>query len=198
MSEITGPKFACAACGKEYKWKPELGGKKGKCKCGGVLSIPAQPPLDEPEPEPEPNFDDLYDVSDDGPKKPPAYAPAAPPPLPSTTMAAAPAAAATAAAKKGTVYRPPPPPDPNAPAPMNVSGSLKYFGFAILLGAFAALEFTYPTDPDERARKWRALLKLANNIHPRGAFFFLALLAAGLLLMGVLVLLGKMSDEEEA
>jgi hypothetical protein len=197
MSEISGPKFACAACGKEYKWKPELAGKKGKCKCGGVLSIPAQPPLNDP--EPDPNFDDLYDVSDDAPKKAPAYTAAAPPPLPPTVMTAAAAAGAAAAmAKKGTVYRPPPPPDPNAPAPMNVSGSLKYFGFAILLGAFAAFEYSFPTDPDARARKWRALLKLANNIHPRGAFVFLALLATGLLLMGVLVLLGKMSDEEDA
>jgi hypothetical protein len=87
MSEISGPKFACAACGKEYKWKPELAGKKGKCKCGGVLSIPAQPPLNDP--EPDPNFDDLYDVSDDAPKKAPAYTAAAPPPLPPTVMTAA-------------------------------------------------------------------------------------------------------------
>ena len=198
MSEITGPKFACASCGKEYKWKPELAGKKGKCKCGGVLSIPAEEPTEDA--EPEPSLDDLYDVRDDAPKTAPAYAPAAPPPLAAGVAAAATASARTppAATKTGTVYRPPPPPDPNAPAPMNFSGSLKYFGFAILIGAWAAFEFAYPTDPDARARKWQALLKLANNIHPRGAFAFLALLAAGLLLMGVLVLLGKMSDEEEA
>ena len=47
MSEITGAKFACASCGKEYKWKPELAGKKGKCKCGGVLAIPAEEPTEE-------------------------------------------------------------------------------------------------------------------------------------------------------
>ena len=195
MSEITGPKFACASCGKEYKWKPELAGKRGKCKCGGVLSIPAEPPVDEP--EPEPNFDDLYDISDDAPRKAPAHTAAAPPPpLPATAVAAAPTAVSTA--RKGTVYRPPPPPDPSARGPINVSGSLKYFGFGILLGAWAAFELNFPTDPDERARKWQALLKLANNVHPRAAFVILALLAAGLLLMGVLVLLGKMSDEEEA
>ncbi len=195
MSEITGPKFACASCGKEYKWKPELAGKRGKCKCGGVLSIPSEAPVDDP--EPEANFEDLYDISDDVPKKAPAYAAAAPPPpLPAAARAAAPAAASTA--KKGTVYRPPPPPAPDARGPMNVSGSLKYFGFGVLLGAWAVFELKFPTDPDERARKWRALLKLANNIHPRGAFVILALLAAGLLLMGVLVLLGKMSDEEDA
>jgi hypothetical protein len=196
MSEITGPKFACASCGKEYKWKPELAGKKGKCKCGGVLSIPAEEPGQDA--EPEPSLDDLYDISDDAPKKAPAYAAAAAPapPLPAPAMASA--RSAPAATKTGTVYRPPPPPDPNAPAPMNFSGSLKYFGFAILLGAWAAFEFAYPTDPEARARKWQALLKLANNIHPRGAFAFLALLTAGLLLMGVLVVLGKMSDEEDA
>ena len=196
MSEITGPKFACASCGKEYKWKPELAGKKGKCKCGGVLSIPAEEPVEDA--EPEPSLDDLYDISDDAPKKAPAYAAAAAPapPLPAPAMASA--RSAPAATKTGTVYRPPPPPDPNAPAPMNFSGSLKYFGFAILIGAWAVFEFAYPTDPEARARKWQALLKLANNIHPRAAFFFLALLSAGLLLMGVLVLLGKMSDEEDA
>src|SRR3954471_20954528 len=38
------PKFNCSTCGKEYRWKPELAGKKAKCKCGNVVAIPAKAP----------------------------------------------------------------------------------------------------------------------------------------------------------
>ena len=38
-----GATFSCDSCGKQYPWKPELAGKKAKCKCGAVLSVPAQP-----------------------------------------------------------------------------------------------------------------------------------------------------------
>src|SRR5258706_11522950 len=38
-----GATFSCDACGKQYPWKPELAGKRAKCKCGAVLSVPAQP-----------------------------------------------------------------------------------------------------------------------------------------------------------
>jgi hypothetical protein len=51
-------KFACPACGKEYAWKPELAGRKAKCKCGEPISVPATPPgAAAPEPEPEVDFD---------------------------------------------------------------------------------------------------------------------------------------------
>jgi hypothetical protein len=35
-----GPTFSCPECGKEYPWKAELAGKKGKCKCGAVMHVP--------------------------------------------------------------------------------------------------------------------------------------------------------------
>ena len=38
------PKFTCAACGKEYRWKPELAGRKAKCGCGAALVVPAERP----------------------------------------------------------------------------------------------------------------------------------------------------------
>lgn len=38
------PKFSCTACGKEYRWKPELAGRKAKCGCGAALVVPAGPP----------------------------------------------------------------------------------------------------------------------------------------------------------
>ena len=47
-------KIKCA-CGKEYSWKPELAGRRAKCKqCGNVISFPAS----EPEAEAQ-EFDDM-------------------------------------------------------------------------------------------------------------------------------------------
>lgn len=37
-------KFTCAACAREYFWKPELAGRTGKCKCGAAMSVPAEDP----------------------------------------------------------------------------------------------------------------------------------------------------------
>jgi hypothetical protein len=44
MTDVDGPKFACAACGREFRWKPELAGKKAKCKCGAMVTVPTAPP----------------------------------------------------------------------------------------------------------------------------------------------------------
>jgi DNA-directed RNA polymerase subunit RPC12/RpoP len=38
------PKFICTACGKEYRWKPELAGRKAKCGCGASIVVPAERP----------------------------------------------------------------------------------------------------------------------------------------------------------
>src|SRR6476660_6093452 len=64
------PKFNCSKCGKEYRWKPELAGKKAKCKCGAVVPVPAQAPAApraaaKPAAKPKPagqdvDFDGLY------------------------------------------------------------------------------------------------------------------------------------------
>jgi hypothetical protein len=77
-------KFACPTCKKEYTWKPELAGKKAKCKCGTVIDIPAAPP---PPPLPPPNVDPfdnpdyMYDFADE-PAKTAEGTAAAPPPIP--------------------------------------------------------------------------------------------------------------------
>ncbi|QNN22952.1 hypothetical protein HED60_11965 [Planctomycetales bacterium ZRK34] len=42
------PNIVCEGCGKKYRWKPELAGKKVKCKCGQVLEIPDPPQEDDP------------------------------------------------------------------------------------------------------------------------------------------------------
>src|SRR5688500_15462390 len=80
MPATTGPRFSCPSCGKQFAWKPELAGKKGKCKCGGVLSIPAKPPappaaVKAAAPEANP-FDDPYSVAEEPMQAPPSYAPA--------------------------------------------------------------------------------------------------------------------------
>ncbi len=60
-------KFKCDACGKSYAWKPELAGKKVRCKCGGVVVVP-KPAAPEPEHQ-DNSLDDLYALSgDDRPK----------------------------------------------------------------------------------------------------------------------------------
>src|SRR5258708_17434022 len=35
--------FDCQACGKQYRWKAELAGKRVKCKCGAPLTVPKAP-----------------------------------------------------------------------------------------------------------------------------------------------------------
>jgi hypothetical protein len=44
MGEENGPKFTCPACGREFRWKPQLAGKKAKCKCGAAVTVPATAP----------------------------------------------------------------------------------------------------------------------------------------------------------
>jgi len=53
-------KFSCGKCGKSYKWKPELAGKKVKCKCGNIMSAPAEEPVAE---EKEVDLDGLYELA---------------------------------------------------------------------------------------------------------------------------------------
>lgn len=66
MPVETHAPIVCSSCGKTFRWKPELAGKRAKCKCGGVIAIPAQPPQAAP-------VEDEYDV---------AEVPAAPAPRP--------------------------------------------------------------------------------------------------------------------
>ena len=42
MTQVDQVGFSCAACGKQYRWKPELAGKSVKCKCGSPIKVPRQ------------------------------------------------------------------------------------------------------------------------------------------------------------
>lgn len=67
--------FSCGGCGKSYAWKPEIAGKRVKCKCGERLSVPATDPAAvEAEPMPE-GFDDLMALADGAPASEASYAP---------------------------------------------------------------------------------------------------------------------------
>ncbi len=69
--------FACESCGKQYPLKPEYAGRKVKCKCGQVLTVPADAEVD----------DGTYDIAE-----PAALAPQ--PPKPKQSVSSAPAASA--------------------------------------------------------------------------------------------------------
>src|SRR5262245_21814721 len=57
MLQVKDARFACEGCGKTYRWKPELAGRRVKCACGAVMTCPYKP---------QPAFvDDLYDVVSD-------------------------------------------------------------------------------------------------------------------------------------
>src|SRR5204863_4986349 len=48
MSESAGgggPTVVCLSCTRSYKLKPELAGKKVKCKCGAVIDVPEAAPV---------------------------------------------------------------------------------------------------------------------------------------------------------
>ncbi len=55
MSEVETSQFSCEGCGKSYRWKPELSGRRVKCKCGQVMTVPQPAAPDAQE--------DLYDLA---------------------------------------------------------------------------------------------------------------------------------------
>lgn len=42
MTQVDQVGFSCSACGKQYRWKPELAGKTVKCKCGNPIKVPRE------------------------------------------------------------------------------------------------------------------------------------------------------------
>lgn len=60
MEIVNQGKFSCEQCGKSYKWKLQLAGKKVKCKCGHIMAAPAEEPIAG---EPEIDLDGLYELA---------------------------------------------------------------------------------------------------------------------------------------
>lgn len=45
MPEVAdAPMFSCNSCGKQFKWKPAIAGKKARCGCGMTLTVPTNDP----------------------------------------------------------------------------------------------------------------------------------------------------------
>src|SRR3954469_1409276 len=87
MSDVASAKIVCEGCQKSYAWKPELSGKKVKCKCGHVIHVPLPAaPKEEPE--------DLYDLAPSEEPVKPKRAPA----IPSAVAASAPKSSRTSGA----------------------------------------------------------------------------------------------------
>ena len=73
MSDVATMRFSCSGCNKVYAWKPELAGKRVKCKCGTTIHIPeAQAPAPQEE-------EDMYDLAPSEEPVKPKRAPVVPP-----------------------------------------------------------------------------------------------------------------------
>jgi hypothetical protein len=73
-------KFTCDQCHKSYSWKPELAGRRVKCKCGHALSVPRDDPAVADDDALPPEFEDLYALSAGAPVDESASPPPPPPP----------------------------------------------------------------------------------------------------------------------
>jgi hypothetical protein len=64
--------FSCDSCGKTFAWKPQLAGKRVKCKCGAAMTVPSTDPAAD-----DAGLDDLAALAhggetyDDAPPPPP-------------------------------------------------------------------------------------------------------------------------------
>ena len=62
---MSAGKFSCDGCSKSYTWKTELAGRRVKCKCGHVMTVPASDPAAEMYEAPPEGFDDLYSLAEE-------------------------------------------------------------------------------------------------------------------------------------
>ena len=57
MSQAQSNSISCPFCNRQYNWKPELAGRRVKCKCGNVIAVPDAAPSEE-------SADDIYGVGE--------------------------------------------------------------------------------------------------------------------------------------
>ncbi|MEX1016200.1 MAG: hypothetical protein WD534_08560 [Phycisphaeraceae bacterium] len=64
MAEASHGRVACPNCGKAYRWKPDLAGRKVACKCGQKMRLPASATgeVEAIGPPPNPNEASTYDL----------------------------------------------------------------------------------------------------------------------------------------
>jgi hypothetical protein len=81
MGETSGgPKFSCPNCGRDFRWKPELAGKRATCKCGRPITVPLDPPGANAPPPPAPSDDPFATFDVAGEEAASAVPPPPPPP----------------------------------------------------------------------------------------------------------------------
>lgn len=89
MASAESERIPCPSCGKTYRWKPELSGRKVVCKaCDTQFAFPEQPkpkvqPPQTDEPTQATGDDGLYDLATDPDEErelPPAFVPSTKPP----------------------------------------------------------------------------------------------------------------------
>jgi hypothetical protein len=62
---MSAGKFSCDGCNKSYTWKPELAGRRVKCKCGHVMTVPNADPAAAMYEAPPEGFEDLYSLAEE-------------------------------------------------------------------------------------------------------------------------------------
>src|SRR5688500_17080049 len=75
QQQTTAPTFHCAHCNRTFTWRAEQAGKKGKCSCGQLLTVPTAPLSVPPPANEEIDFDKLYDIAVPPPDAKPGAAP---------------------------------------------------------------------------------------------------------------------------
>lgn len=169
----TSPRFACE-CGKTFRWRPEIAGRKAQCPCGRKIDVPQT--MDAPDEIPSL---DTFDFADEEPAKAPAVPQRAP--AMSAKTDAAISAMSTPAKKTGSATA-------VVAEPMNWKGSIWFFVGAALAVGGAVKHVVDPHDPSldngRRVRAWEAVINVVYNMGGNGAviaaFALLALVLGGL------------------
>ena len=189
--------FTCDACGRKFRWKAELAGRKARCKCGGVIDIPPQPPavhrayvdppiVDAPSDSPAPS--DLLNANRPGPIGVDSQVELAPAPAPAPAPSAPPVEAAEARdeASSGSA--------PGKGAIGTIIAGVAFIG----LGIWQLLDPHDPNDTGGRRRFFRMVLgwvySLAGNT---GVVVLLVGLGLLLIAAGVYSLRAGRSDRPE-
>jgi hypothetical protein len=208
-----GSKFACPSCGKEFRWKSEIAGKRAKCKCGATVQVPATDPAKTAAAAPamagEHSFDDVYALAAAEAEQAAAENERAAPPAAPTLAYAAPADAPV---------RTPPPVFTAAGVPLprrakmdNTPSSLERWhsalrgiGYAfvgLLVCAYAAFEFITISNLEHRGgghHRMRIWVWILYQIGGKWAVVIvLGGLGALMVLAGILAIFGKVHIQSE-
>ena len=210
MSE--GSKFACPSCGKEFRWKREIAGKRAKCKCGATVQVPASDPAKSPAPAApdEQSFDDLYALAATEAEQAGAHQRAAPAPPAAPTLSYAPPPSAPMHTP-APIFTPSGVPMPRRAKIDNTPSSLDWWhnfwrgiGYAflgLLICAYGVFEFFSLTQIEARGGGRHRMRIWIWLIYMVGGRWAVLIVIGGLgvlvVLAGVLAMFGKLDTESD-